>query len=170
MSGYTDVFIGLGTNDAQVSTSLAAFATDFALLLDRALAAGARAIVLLTPQFYSRAAAQIYGGFGQNSGGGSNIPTYRETIRRVVATYRDAGKPVAVVDAGKICGPSIARYLNWNADQNRVDPNVFDNILLAAAPEPKTLTHALGRRSGCRVSGRLCNQKRPRLPMGGTVS
>lgn len=146
MSGYTDVFIGLGTNDAQASTTVSAFASDFALLLDRALAAGANAIVLLTPQFYQRSAAQTYGGFGQNSGSGSNVPIYRETIRRVVATYRDAGKPVALVDAGKICGPNIARYLNWSGDQNRVDPNVFDNIHESRSARTK-IAHACARAS-----------------------
>ncbi|TRC78503.1 SGNH/GDSL hydrolase family protein [Mesorhizobium sp. WSM4310] len=144
MTGYTDVFIGLGTNDTQVGTASSTFATNFALMLDQALIAGAKVTVLLTPAFYDRANAVTYGGLGQNSGGSSAVPVYREIIRRVVATYRDAGKAVAIVDAGKILGPTIARYLTWNADQNRVDLNVLDNIHETRSARTK-IAHACAR-------------------------
>ncbi|MGX5827356.1 SGNH/GDSL hydrolase family protein [Mesorhizobium sp. 43Arga] len=131
MSGYSDVFISLGTNDAQGLTSQATFASDLALILNQALSLGARATVLLTPAFYSRADAAAVTGFpsqGQNSTNGQAVPAYREVIRRVVATYRDGGSKVAIVDAGKICGPSMAAYLTWAVAGSRVDTNVFDNI------------------------------------------
>ncbi|MFD1986518.1 SGNH/GDSL hydrolase family protein [Mesorhizobium newzealandense] len=144
MTGYTDVFIGLGTNDTQAGTSTATFATNLALMLDQALSSGAKVTVLLTPAFYTRTESALYGGLGQNSGSGSSVPIYREVIRRVVATYRDTGKPVALVDAGKILGPTIARYLNWNADQNRVDTNVLDNIHETRSARTK-IAHACAR-------------------------
>ncbi|TPK57763.1 hypothetical protein FJ546_25930 [Mesorhizobium sp. B2-4-19] len=131
MTGYTDVFVGLGTNDAQGNTSQATFATDLGLLFDQALSLGARLHVLLTPAFWDRADGVAKTGFanqGQNSAGGQRVPAYREIMRQVCATYRGNGKPVSITDAGKICGPSLARYLTWASDQNRVDLNVFDNI------------------------------------------
>ncbi|BAB54405.1 SGNH/GDSL hydrolase family protein [Mesorhizobium japonicum] len=133
MTGYTDVFIGLGTNDAQGLTSQTTFATNLGLMLNQALSLGARVTLLLTPAFYTRADGYAVTGFvnqGQASVNGAAVPAYREIIRRVVATYRDAGSKVALVDAGKICGPTLAQYLTWASSWSgsRVDTNVFDNI------------------------------------------
>ncbi|TSE10597.1 hypothetical protein C1D09_014710 [Mesorhizobium intechi] len=131
MTGYTDVFVGLGTNDAQGNLSTTTFETNLGLLFDQALSLGARLHVLLTPAFFDRADGFAKTGFanqGQNSAGGQRVPAYREIMRRVCATYRASGNKISVTDVGKICGPSLARYLTWASDQNRVDTNVFDNI------------------------------------------
>ena len=89
---------------------------------------GARVTVLLTPAFYTRAEAMAQGGIGQNSANSSAVPAYREVIRRVVATFRSAGSKIAIVDAGKIMGPTLAAYLQWDLTSSRADLNVFDNI------------------------------------------
>lgn len=129
LTGYTDVFMMIGTNDIQGQTALASFQANMLYLLTLfAVNNNINVCVAMPPQYYTRALAVAHGGFGQNAVNYERGGIYRTIIGSIVGQLVNQNYKISFLDTGKVFGPISANQLDYNATGNEQDRNVMDNI------------------------------------------
>lgn len=126
LSGYTDLVMMIGANNIQ--GQIANFKSQLDAFFTQVQGAYLNVTLVVAPNYYSQALAQAYGGQGQNTGNYEKGSRYRAQMIRKAADKYSTGANIGIVDSMRVLGPTFARYLNWNALLQFVDPNVFDNI------------------------------------------